>query len=523
MLQKLSLKGQVLVAAFALALLVSISGTTIYSNVNQMIESQNWVTHTVEVIQNFKELIEGMIDMETGQRGFLMSGDEKFLEPYNISIKSFDQKLKKLQKKVSDNPTQVKRLDQILVLKNKWLKIAKKTEMKARYDFNKGLISIDQFEEILRRAEGKTVMDLIRKKVSASVKMEHDLNIKRKARNVAVANQTLNWLVYGLSLSLIIGFIFLYFVVSKVMKRITKISHDLSLFSDEVLSASIEMLKSSEVLASGNMEQATALQQTSSSMTEISSMLTKSSQNAEVAKNNSEVSEKSVSKGKEVVSEMVHSIREIEQSNEKISSQLENNNKEMIAIIDVINEIEDNTKIINDIVFQTKLLSFNASVEAARAGESGKGFAVVADEIGNLAQMSGQAAGNIFSMLEKSIKTVEETVENSKTKVSHLIIESNKKIENGVLVANSCRDVFNEIIQNVSEVSHLTSEISSAGHEQKIGIKEISLAMRKMDSITVQNSTLSQKSSQNSKKLESQSSSLKMLTTDLRDAILKSA
>ena len=58
-------------------------------------------------------------------------------------------------------------------------------------------------------------------------------------------------------------------------------------------------------------------------------------------------------------------------------------------------QIKDKVNIINDIVFQTKLLSFNASVEAARAGENGKGFAVVAEEVGNLASVSGKAANEI--------------------------------------------------------------------------------------------------------------------------------
>jgi methyl-accepting chemotaxis protein len=82
-------------------------------------------------------------------------------------------------------------------------------------------------------------------------------------------------------------------------------------------------------------------------------------------------------------------------------------NDEISSIVKVIAEIGDKTKVINDIVFQTKLLSFNASVEAARAGEQGKGFAVVAEEVGNLATMSGKAAEEISSMLGDSMGKVE--------------------------------------------------------------------------------------------------------------------
>src|SRR3954468_23516662 len=66
--------------------------------------------------------------------------------------------------------------------------------------------------------------------------------------------------------------------------------------------------------------------------------------------------------------------------------------------------IQNKTRVINDIVFKTKLLSFNASIEAARAGQYGKGFSVVAEEVGRLAQTSGKAAKEIEALLSESRK-----------------------------------------------------------------------------------------------------------------------
>ena len=73
----------------------------------------------------------------------------------------------------------------------------------------------------------------------------------------------------------------------------------------------------------------------------------------------------------------------------------------------IIQEIEDKTKAIDEIVFQTKLLSFNASVEAERAGEHGRGFSVVAQEVGNLAQLSGKSAAEINEILKRKYKSGE--------------------------------------------------------------------------------------------------------------------
>jgi methyl-accepting chemotaxis protein len=79
---------------------------------------------------------------------------------------------------------------------------------------------------------------------------------------------------------------------------------------------------------------------------------------------------------------LVSTVQEVGHGNEKVRQDIIQNYDEIAGISKVIATIEERTKVINDIVFQTKLLSFNASVEAARAGEHGKGFAVVAEEVG---------------------------------------------------------------------------------------------------------------------------------------------
>jgi hypothetical protein len=93
-------------------------------------------------------------------------------------------------------------------------------------------------------------------------------------------------------------------------------------------------------------------------------------------------------------------IMEIQETNKKLVDDVLEGNRKISEIVELVKEIGNKTKVINDIVFQTKLLSFNASVEAARAGEHGKGFAVVAEEVGNLASMSGQASKEISALLE---------------------------------------------------------------------------------------------------------------------------
>lgn len=195
--------------------------------------------------------------------------------------------------------------------------------------------------------------------------------------------------------------------------------------------------------------------------------------------------------------------------------QINQSNEQMTDIVRVIQEIGNKTKVINDIVFQTKLLSFNASVEAARAGEHGKGFAVVAEEVGNLAQMSGNAAKDISSMLGESIQKVEAIVQDTKVKVESLVAQGKGRVEAGVNVARQCGEVLNEIVSDVTSVSGMAKEIASASQEQSIGISEINKAMGQLDQVTQQNASASEHAASAAQKLSTQAESLQRSVVSL--------
>src|SRR5690606_1064272 len=96
--------------------------------------------------------------------------------------------------------------------------------------------------------------------------------------------------------------------------------------------------------------------------------------------------------GVEQINSLGSAFDEIKDGSHEMVEQMNENARQIDEIGALIRRIEEKTSMINDIVFQTKLLAFNASVEAARAGEAGKGFAVVAEEVGSLAAKSGASA-----------------------------------------------------------------------------------------------------------------------------------
>ncbi|MGE3262347.1 MAG: methyl-accepting chemotaxis protein [Bacteriovoracia bacterium] len=297
--------------------------------------------------------------------------------------------------------------------------------------------------------------------------------------------------------------------VNGLIGSISVVTADLSKGAEEVSEISSSVSEASEKLSSSAAQQAAALQETTAAVEETSAMVRKNAENAQRSAEASVSSQANAEKGKKVVGEMIVSIEEISASNQSIMQQIEASNKEMSDIVAVINEIGNKTKVINDIVFQTKLLSFNASVEAARAGEHGKGFAVVAEEVGNLAAMSGRSAKEITDLLDSSTKRVQEIVANTQTKVEALIAKGSERVNAGIATARNCDTVLDEIVADVQSVGAMVTEIATASQEQSKGIAEINKAINELEAAAQQNSVTSQNAAGSSEQLTQQVKNLR--------------
>lgn len=268
-------------------------------------------------------------------------------------------------------------------------------------------------------------------------------------------------------------------------------------------------------LSSATSQQASSLQQTVAAVDEISAMITRNADSATSSTKTSQISKESALRGKDKVELMLQSINSISDGNRHLYEEMKKSNQQIAEIVDVIQDISQKTQVINDIVFQTKLLSFNASVEAARAGEHGKGFAVVAEEVGNLASMSGKAASEINEMLMNSVKKVTDIVEDTKQVMGSLIQNSSSKVEFGTSTAVDCAQALDDILLNVTSVNDMIREISMACQEQSVGVKEVNSAMSSLDSATQKNSESAGESSRTAGDLNLQAERLNQLIDQL--------
>lgn len=256
---------------------------------------------------------------------------------------------------------------------------------------------------------------------------------------------------------------------------------DLKVKISSLSGVSDQIASTSSNLSEGAMEQAEQLQQSVSAMDEINATLLKNKDSASDSLDETKRCLRKVSEGQSSMNELDSAFAIIKSGNKIFEETVTENNKSFDKNKEVISEIHEKTKIINDIVFQTKLLSFNASVEAARAGEHGKGFSVVAEEIGNLASMSGSAAKEIASILDIALATVNTIVDNSTTTVTRLIQEGAKNIEHGTHKVSESLKSFQDLSDSVKKVATSIDEIAGATAEQSIGVNEVTKSINVLE------------------------------------------
>jgi len=236
--------------------------------------------------------------------------------------------------------------------------------------------------------------------------------------------------------------------------------------SGEVANGASEIATGSADLSQRTEEQASSLEETAAAMEQMSTAVVTNAQNAQEANTLGQDAREVAAKGGEVVSSAVDAMARIEDSSQKIS--------DIIVVID-------------EIAFQTNLLALNAAVEAARAGDAGRGFAVVASEVRALAQRSSEAA--------KDIKG--------------LIVDSSNQVRDGVDLVNQTGNQLENIMNSITKVTTLVSDIASANNEQATGIEQINRAISEMDEMTQQNSALVEETAAAARSMEEQSSSMR--------------
>ncbi len=252
----------------------------------------------------------------------------------------------------------------------------------------------------------------------------------------------------------------------EIERRLSQIVGNMDASADGVRSGAGQIANGSQLLAEGTTRQATAIEEINATVANISKQVTETADNSNHAM--------SLSSG---------CLQKVEEQNEQMNSML----AAMDEIRDKSAKISEIIKTIEDIAFQTNILSLNASVEAARAGSAGKGFAVVADEVRNLANKSADAASNTNLLISDTVKAVNE----------------------GVELARSTAGLMGEVIEQTKQTNDIIGQINHAAVSQADAINQVSIGISDISGVISQNSATAEETAASCEELASQSNLLK--------------
>jgi methyl-accepting chemotaxis protein len=236
--------------------------------------------------------------------------------------------------------------------------------------------------------------------------------------------------------------------------------------ADQVASGANMVSDSSVSLSQGATEQASTVEELTASVEEITTQTTENAQKAQKADELAVTAKGKAENGKAQMEKLTGAMHAIHTSSDNIGKIV---------------------KVISDIAFQTNILALNAAVEAARAGEHGRGFSVVAEEVRNLAMKSANAVKDTTSMIEDSIKNVEE----------------------GVQIAEETSRALDQITSEVARTADLVSSIAQATNEQATALEQVNEGITQISQVVQSDAAASQEGAAASEELAGQASQLK--------------
>ena len=506
MFKNLSIRRKFMLAFGAVVAVMLILCATFYANFSRIVSANSWNVHTYQVIDESRGLVESLVNMETGLRGYALNGKQEMLEPYLAGQKTFRQHLDNAKQLTADNPTQQARLDRLLQQQQAWNSGFAERLMENRRAADAGTLTNADFINAFEANTGKTQMDGMRAIIAEIAGAEQALLAQRQITVATTTSQTTLTLIVGsligLAIAVALGYVLtraitlplqravsaaqaiatgdlttrlvadsrdetgtLLSALAAMQTQLTRVVSDIQNAASSIDNAAKEVASGNIDLSSRTEQQAASLEETSASMEQLTATVRQNTSNAEHASTLASDASQVALRGGNVVEQVVTTMSAIAESSQHV--------------VDIISTIEG-------IAFQTNILALNAAVEAARAGEQGRGFAVVASEVRALAQRSATAA--------KEIK--------------QLIHQSSERVTEGTALVADAGSTMKDIVISIQRVSEIMQEISTASNEQANGIEHVGLAVNQMDEVTQQNAALVEQAASAAASLEDQATHL---------------
>jgi methyl-accepting chemotaxis protein len=518
---------------FGLALLIlAVVGAMSYRSTTLLIDNSDWVAHSHRVVETLESVVAQMTNAETGQRGYLLTGQERYLEPYHAATGAIEGKLSELANLIADNSQQQSRLGEL-----KPLVAAKLAELQQTITLRREK-GPEAAREIVLTDKGKQIMDEIRKVVAQMQAEENKLLNERAEESKNSAHATTSTIVWGsLAAFVLVGISgvmiqrsitvplgrFVEFVdrvgkgdltgkaavttqdevgqlgdgINEMVAGLKSMSGQILAVTEAINAASAEILASTQQQATGTREQAATIQQITATMDEVRQSAV---QIAERAKQVASIAEASASS----TVEGLGTVQEANRTMEAIRQQVEDVAENIVALSEKTQAVGEIISTVNDLAERSNLLALNAAIEAAAAGEQGNRFSVVANEIKNLADQAKESTFQVRTILGDIQKRINSSV--------MLTEEAVKRTETGKQQADVSEQTIRRMAELTQESVQAFQQIIGATSQQTIGFEQVTQGMQDIGQAASQTAA-------GTVQLEKAVSSLNSQSFQLREAV----
>lgn len=494
---------------------VSYQGTTRLLNVFQL-RAQSFQT-----IIKVEQVAVALVDTETGQRGYMITGDESYLTPYRSGINRLEALRPDLRATLSDNPAQLARFERVESnLRTKLDELAESISIRRDKGFDAG-------KAVVTTNVGKHAMDDIRANLADIQNEERRLLRVREDDAEATSRTVISTILGGSAIALLVVLLGSIFIARSIttpihaliagVNRIGEgdLAHRIPVAGaaetaeladafntmaekrgeaekviaraaearEKVLTAvtggvqalgtaSRELIAGANQQASGMQEQAAAVAETVTVVEEVSRASQQTADRAREAAGVARRSEEAGRAGSNAVEDVLGKIRVAKEQSDEVA-------KRIVALAERTQAIGEIVTLINEIAEQTNLLALNAAIEASRAGEQGLGFAVVASEVKLLADESKKATRRVRDILGDIQKMANASVLSTE--------EGTKSMAQATTAAGVAGETIHTLEQVVADVAQAAEQIAASAGQQAIGLAQIQQAMRDVNQVSTQN------------------------------------
>ncbi|MEO5970033.1 MAG: CHASE3 domain-containing protein [Bdellovibrionia bacterium] len=518
-----------------------------YRGAEDFIAASEWVNHTHAVLGILKDTMSNLKDAESGQRGYLVTGEERYLEPYEEGVRNIDSMLSQLKTLVSDNPIELQRLEAVARIIPKKL-----AELKTTINLRR-TVGFEKAREIVLNDSGKVFMDEIRKGIMEMETEEKQLLVKRDNENRMRASSLKLSLVFGVALCLVIFIASGFFIlrhISEPLKQIASMANQIAAgnlaisvpllsredeigslskafgsmiryfkemagilteISQKNLTVKVKPESDQDIIGTGLVRMLNSLRAITNELKEGSAVL--SSSTGEILAVTSQVAAgatetaAAVSQTTSTVEEVKHTAMASSEKakgvseNAKIAAEIAQVGRKAVeASIDGMSQIKSRVELITE-----NIMKFN---------EQGQTIGEIIASVNDLAEQSNLLAVNAsieaarageqgkgFVVVAQEVKILADQSKQATAQVRNILNEiqkatsaavmaaeqGSKAVETGLKQAEEAGKSISALTERVTQTAHAALQIAASSEQQLIGVSQVASAMESIKQASGQN------------------------------------